>query len=302
MSVIKNVAVAGAAGDLGTPVLNAIVNSGKFNVTVLVRTAGKATFPSSVKEVEADFTSVSSLTNALKGQDALVSTVGTSGLQGQTLLIDASIAAGVSRFIPSEFGSDLDNPKVGALPVFGYKMAVKQYAEEKASEHPNFSYTNIRNAAFLDWGLEKSFLLDWASGKPRIYDSGDQLLSATTLATVGQAVVGVLLHPEETKNRAVRIHDLSISQNKLVAIAKKISPNRTLEPYHDSTEEIFKGAHEKVAKGDHSPGVMFEFIICSLFGEGYDALHTSEADNKLLGIAGDKSDADIEAILKPLLA
>lgn len=62
--------------------LNAIVDSKKFNVTVLVRSASKASFPSSVKVVEVDFTSVPALTNALKGQDALVSTVGHSGTQG----------------------------------------------------------------------------------------------------------------------------------------------------------------------------------------------------------------------------
>ena len=282
--------------------LKAILDSKKFNVTVLVRSASKASFPSSVKVVEVDFTSVSSLTNTLKGQDALVSTVGSSGLQGQTLLIDASVAAGVSRFIPSEFGSDLDNSKTKALPVFGHKIAVNKYAEEKARENPNFSYTNIRTGAFLDWGLKKSFLLDWASGKPRIYDNGERLLSTTTLASVGQAVVGVLLHPEETKNRAVRVHDMSISQNRLLAVAKKVAPNKTLEPYYESTTEIFKAANEKIAKGDHSLPVLFEHIICSLFGEGYDALHASEDDNKLLGVAGDKTDADIEAIMKPLLA
>lgn len=216
-------------------------------------------------------------------------------------MIDASVAAGVSRFIPSEFGSDLENVKAKALPVFGHKVAVNKHAEEKARENPNFSYTTVCNGGFLDWGLEKSFLLDWASGKPRIYDNGDQLLSVTTLSSVGQAVVGVLLHPEETKNRAVRIHDMNISQNRVLAIARKVAPHKTLEPYHESTAEMFKAAHEKIASGDYSLPVLFEHILCSLFGEGYGAQHTSEADNKLLGIAGDKTDADVEAILKPLL-
>lgn len=282
--------------------LNAIVKSGKFNVTVLVRSTSKASFPSSVKIVEVDFTSVNSLTDALKGQDALVSTVGTPGFQGQTLMIDAAIAAGVSRFIPSEFGSDLDNPLVKPLPVFGYKVAVNTYAEEKAKANPNFSYTLIRSSAFLDWGLEKKFILDWSSEKPRIFDSGDQLFSSTTLSTVGQAVVGVLSHPEETKNRAVRIHDINISQNRLLAIVRKLAPNKSFDPYHDSTAEIFKAANEKIANGDYSMPVLYDHIIVSLFGEGYGGKHPSEDDNKLLGIAGDKTDADVEAILKPLLA
>ena len=156
MAAIKNVAIAGvsvitcknllqlypktsqAAGDLGEPVLKALVNSGKFNVTVLVRSASKNSFPLPVEVIEVDFTSVESLTKALNGQDALVSTVGISGLEGQTIMIDACVAAGVSRFLPSEFGSDLDNPMVKALPVFGYKVAVNKYAEEKARENPEF--------------------------------------------------------------------------------------------------------------------------------------------------------------------
>ncbi|KIM94044.1 hypothetical protein OIDMADRAFT_45857 [Oidiodendron maius Zn] len=243
MTAIKNVAVTGAAGDLGTPVLNAIVNSRRFNVTVLVRSASKAAFPSSVKIVEVDFTSVSSLTDALKGQDALVSTVGTSGLQGQTLLIDACVAAGVSRFLPSEFGSDLDSKKVKALPSFSYKVVVNKHAKEAVRRNPNFSYTNVCN--------------DYESSKPRIYDSGDQLFSTTTLASVGKAVVGVLLHPEETKNRAVRVHDMSISQNRILAIARKLAPNKNYEPYHDNTDEMFQNANDKIAKGDYSLPVAF---------------------------------------------
>lgn len=267
---------------------------------MLVRSTSKAAFAPSVKVVEVDYTSVSSLTNALKDQDALVSTVGTSGLQGQALLVDAAVAAGVSRFLPSEFGSDLSNEKVAALPSFAYKVTTNKHVEEAARQHPSFSYTYVRNGGFLDWGLEKGFLLDWASGKPRIYDSGDQLFSTTTLATVGKAVVGVLLHPEETKNRAVRIHDMNLSQNRILAIARKLAPNKTLEPYYESTAEIFKKAEAKIAQGDYSLPVIYEFIICSLWGEGYGAQHPSEDDNELLGIAGDLTDADVEALMKPL--
>lgn len=223
-------------------------------------------------------------------------------MEGQTLLIDACVAAGVSRFIPSEFGSDMDNDKVKGLAVFGYKVAVNNYAEQKARENPDFSYTMIRNGAFIDWGIKNSVLFDWRSGKPRIYDSGDQLVSVSTLATIGQSVVGVLTHPEETKNRGVYIHDMQVSQKMILAAAQRVAPNKTFEPYHDSTEEIVNAANEKLGKGDYSMPVMFELIIVSIFGEGYGAKHTSEADNKLLGIAGNMTEADLDDIFKPLLA
>lgn len=43
----------------------------------------------------------------------------------QIALIDASIAAGVKRFKPSEFGTDLTNPQFIALPVCSYKAATQ---------------------------------------------------------------------------------------------------------------------------------------------------------------------------------
>lgn len=320
MAVIKNVAVMGvssivhtspfwslthikqAAGDLGEPVLNAIVKSGKFNVTVLVRPTSKSTFPSSVKTVTVDYEDAASLTEALRGRDAVVSTVGAQGLQGQTVAIDAAIAAGVKRFLPSEFGSDLDNPKAKSLPVFGYKVNINKYIAEKAAANPDFSYTLVRNSAFLDWGLQKNFLLDLKSGKPRIYDSGEQLFSTTTLASVAQAVVGVLEHPDETKNRAVYVQDMATSQNKLLAIAKKIAPEKTetWEPVATSLATMKKASDDALAKGQFSNEVMVAYLYVSVMGDGYGGL-IEKSDNELLGIAGDKTDADVEAIMKTFL-
>ena len=286
---------------MGKPILDALINSGKFNVTVLARETTKAEFPASVKVAHVDFENVDSLTAALKSQDALVSAVGNSGLQGQTFLVDASIAAGVKRFIPSEFGSDLANPKTRAFPIFGYKVSIIKCIEEKARTNPGFTYTNIRNGAFLDWGIEQNFLVDLKSGKPRIYDSGNQLFSSTSLASIGLAVVGVLSHVEETKNRSVYVQDLTTSQNRILEIARKVAPQLKHEPVHVDTDELLKDLNEKTAKGDYSLGTLYQFLHPSLLKEGYGGL-MEKTDNELLGIPGDKTDADIEAILRKVLA
>jgi uncharacterized protein YbjT (DUF2867 family) len=55
--------------------LDAIVKLGKFNVTVLARKGSKATFPSSVKVATVDYSDLASLTEAFRGNDAVVSTV-----------------------------------------------------------------------------------------------------------------------------------------------------------------------------------------------------------------------------------
>jgi len=109
-----------ASGSLGGPVLNALVKSGKFKVTVVKHPSSSASFPDSVTVRTADLSSVDSVTAAFEGQDAVVSTVGTAGLPAQGVLVEAAAAANVKRFLPSDFGSDIANPKTGVLPVRGF--------------------------------------------------------------------------------------------------------------------------------------------------------------------------------------
>lgn len=89
-----------------------------FEVTVLTRPTSNHTFPSNVKVVAVDYDNFDNLVAALRGQDALISTLGSAAFNKQLLLVKAAAEAGVKRFIPSEFGSDTLNEKSRALPVF----------------------------------------------------------------------------------------------------------------------------------------------------------------------------------------
>lgn len=114
------------------------------------------------------------------------------------------MAAGVKRFLPSDFGCDLSNPKVAALPVYKLKVITHNKIKEAAA-NPDFTYTLVCNNAFLDWGLEKNILLNWKEDKSKLFDGGNNVFSTSTLDSVGQAVVGALTHPGETKNRFVYV-------------------------------------------------------------------------------------------------
>ena len=256
-----------ASGSLGGPVLNALVKSRKFNVTVVKRPSSSASFPDSVKVQTADLSSVDSVTAAIKGQDAVVSTAGTAGLPGQSVLVETAVAANVKRFLPSDFGSDIANPKTGILPVFKFKTATHKALREAAAAKPDFTYTLICNNAFLDWGLQKNLLLNWKESKPKLFDGGKNVFSATTLDSVGQADVGVLSHPEETTNRFVYVKDIDISQNQLLEIAKKVDPGKTWEqPILVDTAELEISSYESLAKGEITPPVMMAFLFQVMFG------------------------------------
>ena len=281
--------------------LQALIKSGKFNITVVKRDSSSAVFPDSVTVRTADLSSVDSVASVFQGQDAVVSTVGTAGIAGQTILVEAATIANVKRFLPSDFGSDLSNPKAAALPVFKFKLATHKALREAAADKPDFSWTSVVNSAFLDWGLEKSILLNWKESKPKLFDGGKHQFSATTLASVGQAVVGVLTYPEETKNRFVYVKDIDISQNQLLDIAKKLDPKKSWEePTLVDTTELEKSSYESLAKGQVTPPVMLAFLFRIMFGPPEYGGCFSKTDNELLGVKG-KTTADVEALMKSLM-
>jgi hypothetical protein len=80
----------------------------------------------------------------------VISAVGATGFGEQKNLIDASIAAGVSRFIPSEFSSDaLNDVVLRLLPLFAQKKEVIEYLRSKESD--SFTWTGIATSGLFDW-------------------------------------------------------------------------------------------------------------------------------------------------------
>jgi hypothetical protein len=143
-----------ATGNLGPVVIQSLLSTG-FNVSILTRDASKSsTFGS--KAIQTDY-SEASLLEVLKGQDAVVSTIGALGTLTQMKLIDAAIAAGVKRYIPSDFAPN--TPELGAmekvLPELYMRLKPKttviEHLKEQAEAHPEFSWTALGSGPLFDW-------------------------------------------------------------------------------------------------------------------------------------------------------
>ncbi|KAF7550024.1 hypothetical protein G7Z17_g5998 [Cylindrodendrum hubeiense] len=300
MSAFKKIAIAGATGNLGPAILTALRESKLFEVTVLTRKESTHQFPSDVKVQHVDYESEASLVEALQGQDGLVSTLSSVGVGAQKLLIDAAIAAGVKRFIPSEFGSNSLNPKVAAIPIFGPKLQIQEHLKAQVTKVPSFSYTLVFPGLFLDWGLAAGLIVNVREKSATLRDGGDASISVSRLSTIGQAVVGIFEHPEETANKAVHVRDIDTTQNQLISLAKEIDPSGEWKIEHVSTVEEEKEAYESLAKGQVDFSVIIKFIFRAVYGEGYGGKITKD-DNELLGVTG----LDVEglkSVVKAVLA
>ncbi|KAH7268342.1 hypothetical protein MRS44_011382 [Fusarium solani] len=298
MSAIKTVAHAGAAGSLGVEVLKALIEGG-FDVRVLTRQAGKvpSAFANQVKEIVVDYNDPASLKSALEGVDAVVSTLGAPAVgDAQRALVDAAVAAGVQRFIPSNFGCDQQNPLTRQLPVFAEKVKTEDYLVEKSTS--SLSYTFIYNNLFLDWGFTHGSLASVKEKKVTLYNGGDLPVSVTRLATVGKGVVGVLKNPEATKNRSVKIEDGKISFKTIAAIAKEAVPGEWTIDEKD-TDVLKETADKALAAGTFDDWVWFFYILQggtnAKYGPSFENI-----DNEVLGLAR-LSDEELQALSKELI-
>ena len=145
---IRNVVIAGAAGNLGATVLDEFRKTPDFTVSVLTRADSSTTFPDGVKVFKTDY-SEGQLVDILKGQDAVLSLISFSSAATQKVLIDASIKAGVTRFFPSEFGHPPEHRNIDFLPPpFPIKDEILDYLKQKESS--GLSWTAVITGGFFD--------------------------------------------------------------------------------------------------------------------------------------------------------
>jgi len=219
MSGFKHFAVAGA-GNLGQHVVKALLQLKEDDgtvttVKVLTRIGGRkstelvnlgATF------VEVNYDEPKSMKEALRGTEVVISTLGAPALSAQTQLADASQAAGVQLFVPSEFGGPTDGNS--GHPIFATKNSLKKHLRDTGLPFVLF-YTGL----FPDFVLKSSFNFDFKNGKVFFGGSGNEPISWTTLPDIGRFVAHVLtaLPTEELKGRTFRIEGDRQSFNSLIA-------------------------------------------------------------------------------------
>ncbi|RSL46383.1 hypothetical protein CEP51_015942 [Fusarium floridanum] len=294
---IKNVALAGATGSLGSCILQALVKTGRFNVTLLSRKAIN-NFPSGVTVQVVDFESVSALTTALDGHDALIDATSAPDPSLAIRLIDAAVAAGVYRMIPPEFSADPSNTKTRSLAAFQGKVKTLEHIQ-KLADDGKITWTAICNHAFLDWGLRTKFLaIDLENRKISYLNDGNTAFPHTTLASVATAVANVLSKPEETKNRTCYIFNRQMTQRELANLAKKALGDGGWEEEDLDMNQVFDEAMAKLQAGQVSFEVIRDIVRYSVSSQEY-VRRLGNEDNELLGV-GALGDEELVALVKEI--
>jgi hypothetical protein len=284
MSSYKNIVVVGASGSTGKIIIDGLTSTSTFNVTVLSRKESKATYPGNVTVRTTDF-SLGDLSEALKGQEVVISALGVEGFDQQQKLVDASVRAGIKRFLPSEFSSSSEDPVVLELfPLFEVKKNLIEYLKSK--EKDGLSWTGLATGLLFDWGIANGFLgYDIRNRSAKIWDDGNKRFTLTNEKQLARAIISTLQHPEETRNRYLYIYSVITTQNEILhyleqATGGKWNVERT------STDAEVAEARKRLSAGDFSGG--FILVHATSYGDkdGLRANYAKEENsgNGILGL------------------
>jgi len=286
---INKIALIGATGNLGPAILKALLDDGGYEVTILSRegstsTDSLASHPRQ-KIAKVNFEDVNSITSALEGIEGVVSNVASHALLSQKKIIDAAVAAGVKRFLPSDFGSDLSVKANKSVPLNSPKIDIHHYIEEKSKTHPEFTYTFVYTGPFFDWCMKFGLFGNFKTHDMTLWDGGDTKVSTTTLASVGKVVAGVFHNLEATKNKEIRVADTTITQKQIIEIAKEID-GKEWTTKTGSTAEAYQIALDEFKKPE--PNIMvaiFNQLYRILFSVEHGTCYEDKLDNDKVGLS-----------------
>jgi nucleoside-diphosphate-sugar epimerase len=220
------IVLAGATGDLGHLIALALLDRGA-QVRALVRPGNTKPEIAALRArggeiVEVDFKDAAALTRACAGAACVVSAL--SGLRdvivdAQTHLLDAAVAAGVPRFIPSDYSIDFTKLPAGSNRNLDLRREFGRHLDRMPIQA-----TSILNGMFMDLLTGQAPLVLFKIKRILYWGSADQPLDFTTTANTAEYTAAAALDP--TTPRYLRVAGEVATIRDLQAAATAVTGQR----------------------------------------------------------------------------
>ena len=250
---MTTVLLAGASGDLGTRAARALVARGA-DVRALTRSGSDAheeLRSLGVTVVEADYDDAAALRRACEGVDVVVSAI--SGVRSvivdaQSRLLEAAVAAGVPRFVPSDYAADYRRVAPGSNRNFEMR---RDFA--RVLDRAPIRGTSVLNGASADMLTGQAPLVLFDRDRVLYWSDADQLLDFTTKDDTAAFTADVALDPDAP--RYLEVAGSSVSARDLARIMTELS-GRRFRPTYAGPLPLLSGmakAGRAVSRDDESP-------------------------------------------------
>ncbi len=220
------IALAGAAGDLGTRITKALTERGA-HVRALVREAvaekdSRRLTVLGAELARADITDVTSLAAACEGAACVVSAL--NGLEGvilerQSVLLEAAVKAGIPRFISSDYSLDFTKTQPGD----NRNLDLRREFMARADRAP-IHVTSVLNGAFMDMLGAEMPVIQPSLHRVLYWGDADQPLDFTTKDDVAAYTAAAAL--DDTAPRILRIAGGTASARELAAAMSDVTGER----------------------------------------------------------------------------
>ncbi|KAL7907498.1 hypothetical protein GGI35DRAFT_470697 [Trichoderma velutinum] len=303
MSMFKNIVLIGATGSIGSVVLAALEKEPSFTITVIQRASSKAKMPAHFKTITVpDSYPTDELIPAFQGQHVVINCMTSLSVADQFRIIDAAIAAGIRRYVPSEYGLNNMRHDAQALNlVFHDKGKIQEYLRAK-SQAGVIEWMSISCGMWIRWSMANDFL-GMHIGERRFvfWDDGEGYFSCTTEENSAQGLVNALLAAgtdrDEWKNTNIYLSDFAITQKLLLEAIERIQGVK----YTTESINSYKFIEEKqaaVAAGDFK--ATFNLIETGFVTGRYGGHLEKEGEiqNDKLNLPKKTLDEVVEAALK----
>ncbi|PNS19497.1 hypothetical protein CAC42_7341 [Sphaceloma murrayae] len=302
---IRTVALIGATGKIGAFVLDALV-AAHFSVTVLQRASSSArpAHASTIQLVQVpDDLPAEALARASHGHDAAVICIPLTDVDVHLRLATAAARAGVTRYVPADFGSvDAGSARAQELvPLFARKTRVREHLDRLAVEHGGFTWTSIVSGHFFDWALKSNFMhFDVRGRKAEILGHGAQRSSLSTLARIADATVRILrmAEREETRNKVLFIQSFCVTQLDILEAVQKATGAKWEVEWVDVDRYI----EENKAKADAGDKQAVEDLVFALGVIDGDWEQRPEFSMDLLGLQNEDLQTVVDGVIKDVAA
>ena len=218
----NTIVLAGATGNLGSQIAQSLLEQGAtVRALVRPRSAHKlaALQQQGVSVVKAEADDIAALTSACEGASCVVSAL--SGLRpvivdAQVALLQAAVAAGVPRFIPSDFAADFTQLAYGTNRNFDLRRIFLERLEQTP-----IAATSVLNGMFADLLTGDAPLVLFPLRRILYWGDPDQPLDFTTIADTARYTAAAAL--DDTTPRFLRIAGDVLSPRGLQAVASEVT-------------------------------------------------------------------------------
>ncbi|KAJ8119428.1 hypothetical protein ONZ43_g3618 [Nemania bipapillata] len=298
---IRHVALVGANGTIGAPILSGLLAAG-HKTTVLTRPGSNANFPSGVTVHIGDYNDENFVVPSLKGQDVLILALGYTAYDAQIPLIKAAAKAGVPYIVPCEFGSDPTHPKINAeTQMMNVKAPFRKLIEDLGVS----SWIGVVNNPWVEFSIRLGLYgIDLKKRTATFYDDGNVKANFTTLTRVGESLASLFTLPESElskyKNEFVFFSSFYVSQRDFLASALRATgtTEKDWTVTSVSSDQVLQAAREPSA--DTTTRMMSLFAL--VFKDGYGGDYSSRVvDYKQLRLESEDLDALMKSLAKEII-